>query len=177
MLFILDRDGTINADPKGYIRTPEDWHALPGSLEAIARWVHAGHDAVVLSNQSGIGRGYFNEHALHAVHNKMHRQLAEHGARLRGVYYCPHHPLDACLCRKPQTLLVERILQETGHRAEDSFFLGDRACDIEAARNSGCQAVLVRTGEGRITEAHYAEHGTEPLQVFDDLWAAAQALR
>ena len=110
MLFILDRDGVINQDP-GYINQPEDWHAFPGSLEAIGLMKSMGHCVVVASNQSGIGRGLITEAALSKVHHKMQQQLKQLGSSLDGIFYCPHHPNDGCHCRKPKTGLLDEIIK------------------------------------------------------------------
>ena len=100
-LVILDRDGTINEDSADYVKSPEEWTPLPGALEAIARLNHGGWHVVIASNQSGLGRGLFDVSTLNAMHAKMHGLLAEVGARIDAVFYCPHAPDAACHCRKP----------------------------------------------------------------------------
>src|SRR5437773_11154104 len=101
MLIILDRDGVINEDSPDFIKSPQEWRAIPGSLEAIAALNRAGHRVVVASNQSGVGRGYFTLAVLLAIHHKMQSELAKAGGRLDGVYFCPHRSEDHCPCRKP----------------------------------------------------------------------------
>ena len=101
-LVILDRDGTINQDSPDYVKTPDEWVPLPGAIDAIARLNHAGWHVVIASNQSGLGRGLFDVSTLNAMHTKMHGLLAAAGGRVDAVFYCPHSPSDACLCRKPE---------------------------------------------------------------------------
>ena len=108
-LVILDRDGTINRDSDDYIKSPEEWQALPGALEGIARLTHAGWRIVIASNQSGLGRGLFDMAALNAMHAKLNKQLATMGGRIDAVFYCPHTPDDKCRCRKPLPGLFEQI--------------------------------------------------------------------
>ena len=108
-LVILDRDGTINRDSDDYIKSPEEWQALPGALEGIARLTHAGWRIVIASNQSGLGRGLFDVAALNAMHAKMNKQLAAMGGRIDAVFYCPHTPDENCRCRKPLPGLFEQI--------------------------------------------------------------------
>ncbi|HAU56409.1 MAG TPA: histidinol phosphate phosphatase, partial [Comamonadaceae bacterium] len=109
-IVILNRDGTINAlGSDEYVASPDDWVALPGALEAIARLNRAGWHVVVASNQPGLGRGMFDVATLNAIHAKMHRQLAAVGWRIDAVFYCPHAPDEACTCRKPAPGLLEQI--------------------------------------------------------------------
>lgn len=173
MLFILDRDGVINQDP-GYINNPNDWHAFPGSLKAIAFLKDNGHHVVVASNQSGIGRGLITEAELAQVHQKMQRQLQTLGAQLDDIFYCPHHPDDHCHCRKPNTGLLEQITQAYPTPRDQCWFIGDSLCDIQAGTNFGCHVALVLTGHGRKTSKKLvAGHG---IPIFDDLAAAANYL-
>ncbi|MDH3588669.1 MAG: HAD-IIIA family hydrolase, partial [Gammaproteobacteria bacterium] len=108
-LAILDRDGTINRDSADYIKNPDEWKALPRSLDAIGRLCHAGWTVCVASNQSGIGRGLFSIVDLHAIHEKMQRELAPYGGHIEGFYFCPHTPDDECDCRKPKAGLMHEI--------------------------------------------------------------------
>jgi len=152
----LDRDGTIN-EQMGYINHISRFQLLPGVAKAIARLNGAGIPVVVVSNQSGLARGYFPEELLHAVHHKMHRLLAEKKAHLDGVYWCPHHP-DAkvqrfkqqnCPCRKPKTGLLEQAADELGLDLARSFMVGDRWSDLRCGHAAGCRTILVLTGYGR----------------------------
>ena len=151
----LDRDGTIN-EQKGYINHLDRFTLLPGVGQAISRLNQAGLVVIVVTNQSGVARGYFPEELVHQVNRKMIRTLARQGARLDGVYYCPHHPqgdaplyrLD-CTCRKPRPGLLHRAAAEHGLDFKQSFVVGDSVSDLKAARQIGARAVLVLTGYGR----------------------------
>jgi len=147
-LVILDRDGTINEDSDDFIKTPEEWLPLPGSLEAIARLNHAGWHVVVASNQSGLGRGLFDVSTLNAMHAKMHKLLAAVGGRVDAIFYCPHGPEDACRCRKPEPGLFEQIAERFGADLHQVPAVGDSARDILAGMAVGCEPHLVLTGKG-----------------------------
>ena len=147
-LVILDRDGTINEDSDDFIKTPEEWLPLPGSLEAIARLNHAGWHVVVASNQSGLGRGLFDVSTLNAMHAKMHKLLAAVGGRVDAIFYCPHGPEDACRCRKPEPGLFEQIAERFGADLRQVPAVGDSARDILAGMAVGCEPHLVLTGKG-----------------------------
>ena len=108
-LIILDRDGVLNEDSDEYIKSPEEWIPIPGSLEAVARLTQAGYRVVIASNQSGIARGYFDLETLHAMHEKMDRLLAALGGKVEAVFFCPHGPDEDCSCRKPKPGLLQEI--------------------------------------------------------------------
>lgn len=148
-LIILDRDGTINEDRKDFVKSPEEWQALPGALEAIARLNQAGWHIVIASNQSGLGRGLFDMAALNAMHNKMHRLLGELGGRIDAVFFCPHAADEGCDCRKPAPGLFLQILERTGAEPGQTHAVGDSLRDLQAAAAAGCQTHLVLTGNGR----------------------------
>ena len=147
-LVILDRDGTINVDSLEYIKSADEWQALPGALEAIARLNHAGWHVVVASNQSGLGRGLFEVSELNDIHTKMYQQLADFGGRIDAVFYCPHGPDDACQCRKPAPGLFEQIGERYGIHLKGVPAVGDSARDLVAAAAVGCEPHLVLTGKG-----------------------------
>ncbi len=107
-LIILDRDGVINHDSDQFIKSPEEWKPIPGSLEAIARLNQAGYRVVVATNQSGIGRGLFDMDTLNAIHDKMHKALAQVGGRIDAIFFCPHTNADNCDCRKPKPGMLQR---------------------------------------------------------------------
>lgn len=150
-LVILDRDGVINQDSPDYIKSPEEWVALPNSLEAIAFLTSKGFKVVVATNQSGLARGYYSEHTLNLIHKKMQDQLALLGSRIDGIYYCPHGPNDGCRCRKPLPGLLEQIASHYQVSLDNVPFVGDSYRDLEAARSFNCWPVLVRTGNGEKT--------------------------
>ena len=144
---ILDRDGTINADSTEYIKSPQEWEPLPGALEAIARLNHAGWHVVVVTNQSGLGRGLFDVATLNAMHTKMHTMLAAVGGRVDAIFYCPHAPDDVCRCRKPEAGLFEQISERYGIDIKGFPAVGDSARDLIAGAAVGCIPHLVLTGK------------------------------
>lgn len=144
----LDRDGTLNVEVH-YLSDPAQVELLPGVGEGLAALQRAGYLLVVLSNQSGIARGYFTEATLSRIHARLAELLRGHGATLDGIYYCPHAPDSECSCRKPKPGLGLRAAQEIGADLSRAVIVGDKACDIELGRALGCKTVLVRTGWGR----------------------------
>jgi D-glycero-D-manno-heptose 1,7-bisphosphate phosphatase len=171
-LVILDRDGVINVDSDDFIKSPREWHALPGSLEAIRELCDAGFDVVVATNQSGVGRGLFDSENLAAIHRRMRDAVQAAGGQLAGIYYCPHHPNDGCECRKPAPGLLWQIARDFARSLEHIPVIGDSARDLEAAVAVGARPILVRTGKGRNTEAGLSIDA----EIFDDLAAAAAKL-
>ena len=170
---ILDRDGVINHDSDEYIKSPEEWRPIPGSLEAIASLVSAGLEIVVVTNQSGIGRGLISETDLQRIHEKMRRAVEAAGGHLTAVYYCPHTPNEGCDCRKPATGMLRRMERELGYPLEETPLVGDKPSDIELARAVGARPILVRTGYGSETEAAISD---PLLEVFDDLAQVSRSL-
>jgi D-glycero-D-manno-heptose 1,7-bisphosphate phosphatase len=173
-LLILDRDGVINHDSDHYIKSPEEWTPLPGSLAAIALLNQNGWRIAVATNQSGLGRGLFDMHALNAMHSKMHKALAAVGGRIDAVFFCPHLPEDECDCRKPKPGLLIRIAERFGVAMADVPMIGDSHRDLEAGAAAGCPTILVKTGKGDATLAR--GDLPEGTLVFDDLAAAARHL-
>ncbi len=147
-LVILDRDGTINEDRDDFVKSPEEWVAIPGALEAISRLNHAGWHTVVATNQSGLARGLFDMETLNAIHTKMNRELAEVGGRIDAVFFCPHGPDDGCRCRKPLPGLFSMIGERYGVDLKDVHAVGDKLGDLQAGTSAGCAAHFVRTGKG-----------------------------
>lgn len=140
----LDRDGTIARDVP-YCPGPEQFELLPGVVRAIRILNQRGITAVVITNQSGIARGYFTPDDLARIHHKLHLELAQGNAHLDGIYYCPHHPDDGCLCRKPKPGLFMQAAHELSIDLSRSFMIGDQPKDIEAGKNAGCRTVLIST--------------------------------
>lgn len=169
-MIILDRDGVINYESADYIKSPEEWHAIPGSLEAIARLTQAGHQVVIMTNQSGIGRGYYDEAMLTQIHAKLLAQLAERGGRIAKIFYCPHHPDAGCDCRKPEPGMLKQIEAEFNVNWDECLLIGDSWRDIEAGRAVGCEGWLVRTGFGESFVAN--KQIPRDVPVFPDLSAA-----
>ena len=152
-LAILDRDGVINFDSADFIKRPEEWKPIPGSLEAIARLNQAGYRVVVATNQSGVSRGLLDMPTLNAIHDKMHKAAAHFGARIDAVVYCPHAQDSDCACRKPKPGLFNDIAHRFGTDLKGVPSVGDSRRDLEAAVAVGAAPLLVLTGKGRQTQA------------------------
>jgi D-glycero-D-manno-heptose 1,7-bisphosphate phosphatase len=152
-LVILDRDGVINQDRDDFVKSPAEWVPLPGSLEAIARLNHAGWRVAVATNQSGIARGFFSVAELNAMHEKLHRLLAQVGGRVDAIFFCPHTADMKCACRKPAPGMYLDIAQRFDIRLEDTPVIGDSLRDLQAAEAVGARPMLVRTGKGEKTLA------------------------
>jgi D-glycero-D-manno-heptose 1,7-bisphosphate phosphatase len=146
-LIILDRDGVINFDSDQFIKNPEEWKPIPGSLEAIARLCQADYRVVVATNQSGIGRGLFDMPTLNAIHDKMHKACAQAGGRIDAVFFCPHTNDSNCGCRKPKTGMLEEIATRYGVNLKGVPAVGDSLRDLEMAVGMGAQPILVLTGK------------------------------
>ncbi len=152
-LIILDRDGVINHDSDQFIKNPDEWKPIPGSLEAIARLNQAGYRVVVATNQSGIGRGLFDMPTLNAIHDKMHKSLAQVGGRIDAIFFCPHTSESNCACRKPKSGMIEEIALRYGVNLKGVPAVGDSLRDLEAAARLEAQPYLVLTGKGTKTQA------------------------
>ncbi len=150
-LVILDRDGVINHDSDQYIKSPEEWSPIPGSLAAIARLNQAGYRVVVATNQSGIGRGLFETDTLVAIHDKMIKALAQVGGRIDAIFFCPHTNADVCDCRKPKPGMLKDIGARFNVDLADVPVIGDSLRDLQAAVDVGAQPMLVMTGKGVLT--------------------------
>ena len=148
---LLDRDGVINYDSDDYIKSPAEWQPIPGSLEAIAKLTQAGVPIAIVTNQSGVGRGLYDELTLAKIHQKLEQQVSGHGGKISAIYYCPHVPDDQCDCRKPNPGLLYQALKDLKVVANDAVLIGDSLRDIVAAQTCGCDAIVVRTGYGEIT--------------------------
>ena len=171
-LVILDRDGVINQDSANFIKNPNEWIAIPGSLEAIALLNQSGFRVVVATNQSGVSRGLFDMATLNSIHDKMHRELALVGGRIDAVFYCPHSADDNCNCRKPKTGMIKEIGKRFSVDLSRVCGVGDALRDLQAFANAGCQPVLVRTGKGESTLS--AGELPANTSVFADLSEAVQ---
>ena len=175
-LVILDRDGTLNAQTNAFIRRPEDWQALPGSLEAVARLNQAGFTVVLAANVPGLGRGLIDMAALNAIHLRMHKELAAVGGRIDALFFCPHVPEDQCDCRKPKPGLFTQIAERYGVNPAQIDALGNSLADVQAAQAAGCRPHLVLTGCGRPACVDPLPPEFGEVQVHTDLPAFAQAL-
>lgn len=166
-LAILDRDGVINEDSDAYIKTPDEWQAIPGSIDAIARLSRAGWRVVIASNQSGLARGMFTMDTLNAIHAKLRRELAQAGGHVDAIFVCTHGPDEGCRCRKPAPGLFEDIASRYDVSLKGVPAVGDSLRDLQASVELGCAPWLVRTGKGlRTLAAGGLPPGTE---IRDDL--------
>lgn len=150
-LVILDRDGVINQDSAGYVKAPEEWQPIAGSIEAMAHLYHLGWRMVIVSNQSAIGRGLMTLDALHRIHITMQNLLNERGARVEALFFCPHTPTSRCRCRKPKPGLLHQVTRRFQIDLRGKWFIGDTLKDVQAAQAVGAKPVLVRTGQGETT--------------------------
>ena len=173
-LVILDRDGVINQDSDSFIKTPDEWRPIPGSLEAIARLNHAGYHVILATNQSGVGRGLFEVSTLNAIHDKMHRALAQIGGRIDAIFFCPHAQDANCECRKPKSGLLQEIAKRFNVDLRNVPNIGDSLRDLQAAAAVGAVPILVRTGKGAKTE----REGELPpgTQIYADLASAVRSI-
>ncbi|WP_423709400.1 D-glycero-beta-D-manno-heptose 1,7-bisphosphate 7-phosphatase [Undibacterium sp. WLX3042] len=179
-LIILDRDGVINHDSDAFIKSPDEWVPIPGSLQAIARLNQAGYRVVVATNQSGIGRKLFDMTTLNAIHQKMHTAAQQVGATIDAVFFCPHMADDNCDCRKPKPGMLQEIARRYEVNLKGVHTIGDSLRDLQSGFVVGCIPHLVLTGKGRKTQ----EKGGLPpgthihpdlATVVDHLLAANQA--
>ena len=171
-LVVLDRDGVINYDSIHFIKSTNEWIPIPGSLEAIALLNQSGYRVALATNQSGISRGLFDMATLNAIHDKMHRALAQLGGRIDALFYCPHSADDNCTCRKPKPGMMEEIGKRFGQDLKGVAIVGDALRDLQAGAVLGMQPILVRTGKGEETLA--AGGLPEGTLVFANLAEAVQ---
>lgn len=160
----LDRDGTINVE-KDYLYRPNDFAFISGAPQAIARLKQAGYKVIVVTNQSGVARGYFTENEVHLLHDYIQRELARFDCAIDAFYLCPHHPEHGqgsykvdCSCRKGQPGMLLQAASDHGIDLSRSFMVGDKRADVEAGRAAGCRAILVRTGYGATEAEKMAPH-------------------
>jgi D-glycero-D-manno-heptose 1,7-bisphosphate phosphatase len=170
---ILERDGVINEDSDSFIKSPSEWRALPRSLEAIAELNRAAFRVVVLTNQSGIARGLFDEATLKRIHERMCGEIREAGGHVERIFVCPHGPSDGCSCRKPRTGLYRWFARAFGVRLAGLPAVGDSLRDLDAAEAVGASPILVRTGKG---EKSLRDRPQLPFPIFPDLYDAAQSI-
>lgn len=171
-LVILDRDGVINQDSANFIKNPNEWIPIQGSLEAIALLNQSGFRIAIATNQSGVSRGLFDMATLNSIHDKMHRELALVGGRIDAVFYCPHSADDNCDCRKPKIGMIKEIGKRFSVELDQVYAIGDAWRDVKAFSDAGCQTMLVRSGKGKETLAN--GNLPENLLIFADLAEAVQ---
>lgn len=161
---ILDRDGVINIDSPNFIRSPDEWHPIPGSLESIVRLNQAGFQVAIATNQSGIGRGYFDLETYYKIEQKMINALDALGGHFDHIAFCPHHPDEGCRCRKPEPGLIQAVASQLNAplTPESIWVIGDSLRDLEAAWSANCRPILVLTGNGGGTLASLPKDKPSP---------------
>ena len=176
----LDRDGTI-CEEVGYMDSLEKMRLIPRAGEAVRRINARGFKTIVVTNQSGVARGYFTEERLQTLHEELIRQLKEEGAHLDGIYYCPHHPegeaspyRTVCDCRKPATGLLLKAAEELGVDLQASYMIGDHYSDVECAHRAGAKGILLLTGHGQAAWSQRDQWRVAPDWIAEDLFSAVQ---
>jgi D-glycero-D-manno-heptose 1,7-bisphosphate phosphatase len=172
-VIVLDRDGVINEDSVAYIKSPDEWHAIPGSLAAIAKLNKANYKVVVATNQSGVARGLFSLEDLTQIHQKMQDELAKFDGHLDGIFFCSHGPADNCECRKPKPGLLLEIARHFNVTAAEMLVIGDSMRDLLAAKAASIKCILVKTGNGASTLSSVPNE-LKSVSVFADLAAAVE---
>lgn len=170
---VLDRDGTLIVE-RHYLSDPEQVELIPGAAGGLRQLQERGLILVVITNQSGVGRGFFDRARLDLIHRRLEELLGAEEVHLDGIYVCPHTPEEDCRCRKPRIGLLERAASELGFDPRASFVIGDKVCDIELGRRVGAVTFLVRTGYGAEVSG---KPTVTPDYVVDDVWGAAQVIR
>ena len=168
---LIDRDGVINYDSDHFIKSPEEWRPIEGSLEAIALLNKHGYHVVVITNQSGLARGLLDKTMLEKIHAKMHQLTAEKGGNIAAIYVCPHGPDSDCVCRKPKPGLLESFASDKNISLKGIAFIGDALRDIQAALAAGASPMLVKTGKGQQT---LNDNPGLNIPVFENLYDAAK---
>jgi D-glycero-D-manno-heptose 1,7-bisphosphate phosphatase len=171
-LIVLDRDGVINEDSPSYIKTPDEWHPIAGSLEAIAKLKRHGYKIAIATNQSGIARHYYTKETLDLIHQKMLKQIETAGGHIDAIFICPHEPKDNCDCRKPKPGLLLQAAHQFNVKPEEILFIGDAMRDLLAAKACGATAILVKTGKG--SEVLKTEKVEVPI--YNDLADAVESI-
>ncbi|MEI6745106.1 MAG: D-glycero-beta-D-manno-heptose 1,7-bisphosphate 7-phosphatase [Methylococcaceae bacterium] len=170
---LLDRDGVINHDSDEFIKSLEEWLPLENSLQAIALLNQHDYKVVVITNQSGLARGLFDEKTLNLIHQKMRDELVKVGGKIEAVYFCPHQANDSCECRKPKAGLLLNFAADYNVDLSQIYFIGDSLRDIQAAQNAGAKPILVKTGNGTKT---LQQNPNLSLLTFENLYDAAKFL-
>lgn len=168
---LLDRDGTIIVE-KNYLSDPNGVELIPHAAPALRKLKELGLGLIVISNQAGVGRGYFNLKTLEAIHQRLKKILKNEGVDLDGIYFCPHTPENDCSCRKPKIGLVEKAANEHNFDPKLCFVVGDKKVDIDLGKNIGTTTILVRTGYGKQVEKEVT-----PDYTVNNLLAAAEIIK
>ena len=164
-LIILDRDGVINEDSDDYIKSPDEWIPIAGSLEALGKLSQNGFKVIIITNQSGIGRKIFSIEMLNAIQKKMCINLAQYGGVIDGIFFCPCAPEENCNCRKPKSGLYNEVSDRLQISLENVFCVGDKITDIQAAQNARAKPILVKTGKENDDSGNIPKN----IPIYDDL--------
>lgn len=173
---LLDRDGVINHDSTNYIKSPDEWKPVSGSLDAIALMHQSGKKIGVATNQRGLALGLYSEQTLTAIHQKMHAAIARVGGKIDALAFCPHDTSDRCNCRKPRPGMLLQLMRQLNAEPEHTIMVGDKLSDIEAAQAARITPVLVLSGKGQDTVYNH-QRKLGATQIFADLAAVTLALR
>ena len=168
---LLDRDGVINHDSDEFIKSPEQWLPIEGSLEAIALFNQHGYKVVVVTNQSGLARGLFDAAMLGKIHAKMRHMTEEKGGKIDAIYFCPHGPDDGCNCRKPRPGLLVAFAGDNNVKLSGIAVIGDSLRDLQAAQAVGASPILVKTGKAQQT---LHKNPNLNIPIFENLYDAAE---
>jgi len=168
---LLDRDGVINHDSDDFIKSPDEWLPIAGSLEAIALLNQHGYQVIVITNQSGVGRGHYSDATLTEIHLKMTRMVEAVGGKISHIYYCPHLPDAGCKCRKPKPGMLEQFGKDAWTALTDIYFIGDSLRDLQAGIAAGAKPLLVKTGNGAATLTNIPDLN---IPTFENLYDASQ---
>ena len=168
---LLDRDGVINRDSEAFIKTPDEWRPIDGSLEAIALLNAHDYQVIVVTNQSGLARGLLDEPMLEKIHAKMQQLVSKKGGHIAAIYYCPHGPNSACDCRKPRAGLLKAFAADFHADLTTIAVIGDSLRDLQAAEVVGAKPILVKTGKGQQTLMNNPQLN---IPVFETLYDAAK---
>jgi D-glycero-D-manno-heptose 1,7-bisphosphate phosphatase len=175
-LVLLDRDGVINEDRSDFIRSPRDFKLIDGSAEAIAKLNNANFKIAIVTNQSGIGRGLFDEAILNAIHERLRGDIARYGAAIDAIFYCSDAPWAAGPRRKPEPGMLREAMTMFRSAPTETMMIGDSLRDLQAAHAAGCRRILVRTGNGPKTQAEGIPANLLPVSVYTNLSDAASAI-
>jgi D-glycero-D-manno-heptose 1,7-bisphosphate phosphatase len=176
MLVLLDRDGVLNEDRPDHVKNPEELTMIPRAARAVARLNAAGHKVALVSNQSGLGRGLYDEEMLARIQEKLEAALRAERGHLDATFICPDAPWAATDRRKPGPGMLREAMDRFRLRGADVIMIGDALRDLEAAAKVGVRRILVRTGKGAVTQAKGLPPHVLPVEVRDDLWDAVTHL-
>lgn len=174
-IVFLDRDGVINKDSSDYIKHWEEFHFLPGSLDAIKQLSDNGYTVILITNQSVINRNMVSKKTLRQIHDNLIQSVLEHGGKITDIFYCPHRPDEHCACRKPATGLINQAAEKYRIDPARAIMIGDSAKDILCAKNAGCKtSILVGTGNGPEATRFFSGRNDGPDYYFPDLYSAVR---